>query len=69
MECNDGQDCVNNEYDDGGEEFIEESALSSKKQKIQLIKREFRKQDGAGPNSKFHAELSSFLLVDKSISI
>ena len=51
MECNDGQDCVNNEYDDGGEEFIEESALSSKKQKIQLIKREFRKQDGAGPNS------------------
>ena len=24
MECNDGQDCVNNEYDDGGEEFIEE---------------------------------------------
>ena len=47
----DGADCVNYEYDDGGEEFIEESALSSNKQKNKLIKRDFRKQDGAGPNS------------------
>ena len=51
MECNDGEDCVNYEYDDGGKEFIEESALSSNKQKNQLIERDFRKQDGTGPNS------------------
>ena len=51
MECNDGEDCVNYEYDDGGKEFIEENALSSNKQKNQLIKRDFRKQDGTGPNS------------------